>query len=140
MITVGKMMSITMRAALFGSALSALLFALPSADGVAAPKGDDDPGKLLYNNSCRTCHSVGAGDNRLGPNLANIVGREAGAAEGYTYSSALKSAEFEWTPEKLDAFIANPDAVVPGHNMKPYTGIADAGQRKELIDYLKNPG
>lgn len=109
-----------------------------------AAEGSDNPGdhagKLLYNNSCRTCHSTSADDNRLGPNLADIVGRPAGAAQGYAYSSAMKSADFEWTVAKLDDFIANPDAVVPGHNMKPFTGIVDAGRRDSLIDYLKNPG
>ncbi len=104
----------------------------------AAPGAADSAasGKLLFNNSCRTCHSTDSGDNRLGPHLAGIVGRRAGSAEGYRYSSALKSADFAWTPETLDAFLADPDAVVPGNNMKPFTGIADAGERRTLIAYL----
>jgi cytochrome c len=104
----------------------------------AAPGAADSAasGKLLFNNSCRTCHSIDSGDNRLGPHLAGIVGRRAGSAEGYRYSSALKSAEFSWTPEKLDAFLADPDAVVPGNNMKPFTGIPDADERRTLIAYL----
>jgi cytochrome c2 len=30
---------------------------------------DADAGQLLFNNACRTCHSMKEGDNRLGPNL-----------------------------------------------------------------------
>lgn len=97
-------------------------------------------GKLLYNNNCRTCHSRDAGDNRLGPHLADIVGRQAGAADGYAYSSALDAADFKWTKEKLDAFIADPNSVVPGNNMKPYGGMPNADERAILIDYLAKPG
>ena len=40
----------------------------------------DDAGQVLFNNSCRTCHTLDAGDNRLGPTLHGIVGRKAGAS------------------------------------------------------------
>ncbi|MBU1211655.1 MAG: c-type cytochrome [Alphaproteobacteria bacterium] len=95
-------------------------------------------GQLAYNNNCRTCHSLDEGDNRLGPNLHQIVGRKAAAASGYGYSSAFKSADFEWTTEKLDQFIADPNAVVPGNNMKPYSGIADAKVRSAIVEHLKS--
>ncbi|KUO61455.1 MAG: hypothetical protein APF80_00595 [Alphaproteobacteria bacterium BRH_c36] len=94
-------------------------------------------GQLAYNNNCRTCHSVDEGDNRLGPNLHQIIGRKAAAADGYGYSSAFNSADFEWTPENLDQFIADPDAVVPGNNMKPYSGIVEAEVRSAIIEHLK---
>ncbi|MGL3211780.1 c-type cytochrome [Bradyrhizobium sp. BR 1433] len=35
-------------------------------------------GEQAFNNSCRTCHTVKDGDNRVGPNLHNVVGRKAG--------------------------------------------------------------
>ena len=101
------------------------------------PASGEEDGKLMFNNACRTCHSTDAGDNRLGPNLHAIVGRKAAAAEGYAYSSALSRSHFTWTAEKIDAFIANPNAVVPGNNMKPYAGIQDAEQRRKIIDHLR---
>src|SRR5216684_5658475 len=63
----------------------------------------------VFNNACRTCHTVKEGDNRQGPNLYKIVGRKAGSLPGYGYSSAMKEADFAWDADKLDRFIANPD-------------------------------
>src|SRR5262245_19029719 len=46
----------------------------------AARKGaDTESGQLTFNNACRTCHTTKEGDNRLGPNLHNIIGRKAGS-------------------------------------------------------------
>jgi cytochrome c len=95
-------------------------------------------GEQLFNNSCRTCHSWKEGDNRLGPNLHGIVGRKAGAASGFSYSPSMKSANITWDEGTLDKFIANPDSVIPGNNMKPFTGIADAGTRQKIIEFLKS--
>ena len=102
----------------------------------AGPATAEEDGRIVYNNHCRTCHSTKEGDDRLGPNLHAIVGREAGATE-FGYSDALAKADFEWTREKLDAFIENPDAVVTGHGMKPYPGIADAKIRETILDFLE---
>jgi cytochrome c len=108
-----------------------------AADEKAAPKG----GQVAFNNHCRTCHSVQADDNRLGPNLHAIVGRKAGAEKGYAaYSQAMKSADLTWDAATLDKFIADPEAVVRNNNMKPYKGIPDAGLRKEIVAYLKSIG
>jgi cytochrome c len=40
---------------------------------------------------------------------------------------------------KLDSFIAKPDDVVPGNNMKPYGGLASAEDRTKLIAFLQCP-
>jgi len=40
---------------------------------------------------------------------------------------------------KLDSFIAKPDDVVPGNNMKPYGGLASAEDRTKLIAFLQYP-
>lgn len=104
----------------------------------AAETGTPVDGQLAFNNNCRTCHSLNEGDNRLGPNLHQIVGRKAAADPEYGYSSALKSSDFAWTPETLDTFIADPNAVVPGNNMKPFSGIAEDEVRAAIIAHLKN--
>ena len=93
--------------------------------------------QMAYNNACRTCHSFKEGDNRLGPSLHGIVGRKSGTLEGFAFSSAMKSAGIVWDEQTLDKFIANPDQVVSGNGMKPYTGMSDAKQRGEIIAYLK---
>ena len=79
---------------------------------------------------------VREGDNRLGPNLHKIVGRKAGSLPGYAFSSAMKETDFVWDEEKLDRFIANPDEVVGGNNMKPYGGLASSEDRKKIITFL----
>ena len=73
------------------------------------------------------------GNNRLGPNLHNILGRKAGSLLRYNYSSAMKDADFVWDEEKLERFIAHPDEVVPGNNMKPYGGLASAEDRAKVV-------
>ena len=40
-----------------------------------------EDGQLAFNNVCRTCHTLGEGDNRLGPSLHKIIGRKAGSLQ-----------------------------------------------------------
>ena len=96
-----------------------------------------DEARIAFNNHCRTCHSLAAGDHRLGPSLHGIFGRQAGGADGYAYSSALESAGFVWTEEKMDAFLAEPDTVLPGNNMNPYQGLTDPDLRAKLIEAMR---
>jgi cytochrome c len=69
--------------------------------------------------------------------LAGIVGRHAGTVEGFTrYSPALERAEVTWTEDALDAWLADPQAVIPGNSMT-FPGIRDQQARADLIAYLK---
>ena len=95
-------------------------------------------GQLIFNNACRTCHTIREGDNRLGPNLYKIIGRKAGSVQDYGYSSAMKSAGFVWDEAKLNRFIAKPDEIVPGNNMKPYSGLASADDRAKVTSFLQS--
>jgi cytochrome c len=99
-----------------------------------------DDGQLAFNNACRTCHTLRDGDNRLGPNLYGIIGRKAGSLPNFAYSSAMKDAGVVWDQATLDRFIANPEQVVAGHNMKPYGGIASADDRAKIIAFLETRG
>jgi cytochrome c len=100
--------------------------------------GED--GQLVFNNACRTCHTLKEGDNRLGPNLHKIIGRKAGSLPDYGYSSSMKNAGLVWDKNNLDRFIANPDQVVSGHTMRPYGGVASAEDRAKIIAYLEASG
>jgi cytochrome c len=100
----------------------------------------DEASPTAFNNTCRTCHSWKEGDNRLGPSLHGIIGRKAGTAPGFGYSSAVKSSGITWDEASLDKFITNPDAFIPNNNMKPFSGVSDEATRKKIIDFLKtNP-
>ncbi len=104
---------------------------------ISAPAlAQDESGKVEFNNHCRTCHSMDEGDNRMGPTLHDLDGSRAGASEGYNYSDAMASSDVVWDAETLDAFIADPDAVVPGNAMKPYSGLADEEVRARIVSYL----
>src|SRR5262245_55002369 len=117
---------------------------IPDAFGVlgcapgASEGANTESGQQTFNNACRTCHTTKEGDNRLGPNLHNVIGRKAGSLPSYGYSSAMKGADFVWDKEKLDRFIAKPDEVVPGNNMKPYGGLTSAEDRAKVIVFLES--
>lgn len=100
-----------------------------------APAAED--GRVAFNNFCRTCHSLKAGDNRLGPSLHGVAGSKAGHAPGYAYSQSLRQSGVTWDEATLERWIENPDAVIAGNNMKPYNGITDAAVRKRIVDFLK---
>ena len=115
--------------------LTALLALLSGA--ALAQEGGASDNQLAFNNHCRTCHVTKEGDHRLGPSLHNIMGREAGSVSGFGYSSAMQKADLVWDEANLDRYIENPDAVVPGNNMKPYSGISDPAERAKIIAHLK---
>jgi cytochrome c len=123
-------------------------FALPLAALVALSAdvlgqktvGQTDDGQLAFNNTCRSCHTLREGDNRLGPNLHRIIGRKAGSLPNFGYSSAMKDADLVWDKATLDHFIANPDQVVSGNKMKPYGGLASAEERAKIIAFLEVNG
>jgi cytochrome c len=66
-----------------------------------------------------------------------VIGRKAGSLAGYAYSDAMKNSSVSWDEATLDRFIENPEAVVSGNNMKPFSGIASADDRTAIIAYLK---
>jgi cytochrome c len=117
--------------------LFVLFLCAPTSAQETVGKATGDDGQILFNNACRTCHTLRDGDNRLGPNLHKIMGRKAGSLAGYGYSSALKGAGITWDKATLDSFIANPDQVVSGHSMRPYGGIASADERAKIIAFLE---
>lgn len=90
--------------------------------------------------ACAACHSLEPGRHLTGPSLADFFGRKAGTIEGFTrYSPALKDANVVWDEETLEAWLANPQALVPG-NLMSFPGIQDKKVRADLIAYLKTVG
>jgi cytochrome c len=89
---------------------------------------------------CYACHSVVAGENKLpGPNLRDILGRRAGTLPGFAFSPAMIAAGasgLTWTRAALDAYLANPQAVVPGTEMGMPGGLPSPVDRQDVIDYL----
>ena len=89
---------------------------------------------------CFSCHSVNPDETDLpGPNLHGIIGRPAAAIGGFRYSPAMRAAGdhgLVWTPELLDRYLQDPQAVVPETTMN-LIGLRDAAERQRVIDYLR---
>lgn len=115
-------------------ALMVLALAFAATEAAAA---SPEPGKRLFV-QCGGCHAVERGQtNPIGPNLAGVVGRKAAADKAFAYSPALRGAKIIWSPKTLDAFLADPQKVVP-HTSMAYFGLKKPADRQAVIAYLKS--
>ena len=126
----------TRRPILLAAALG-LAFLCQSTAGAQAPSaGDPAKGEAVFSANCATCHTADkTSADATSLSLFGMVGRKAGANADFSYSPAMQASGVTWTPDKLDAYIANPSAVVPG-NIMYFPGLPDASQRADLIAYL----
>jgi cytochrome c len=86
---------------------------------------------------CRACHSVTKEqEGKIGPALAGVVGRKAGAVPGFTYSKALASSGLTWDEATLDKWLAQPSTLVPGTAMV-FVGLPKPEDRQAIVAYLK---
>jgi nitrite reductase (NO-forming) len=113
----------------------------PTAGGApTAPSagGDAAAGRLVFR-KCQVCHSIEPGKALLGPSLAGIIGRNAGAEANYNYSPAMKQANIVWDAKTLDAYLADPQKVVPGNKM-PFPGLKTEQDRADIIAFFVGAG
>jgi cytochrome c2 len=104
-----------------------LVFLEPAASGAAE--------ELVF--QCTGCHTLSSWERAsIGPNLWRIVGRPVARDEDFAYSEAMAGYGGRWDRERLDRFLADPAAAVPGNTMQ-FDGIEDALQREKLIGYLE---
>ncbi len=86
---------------------------------------------------CKICHMFNKGGAALiGPNLYGVVGRKIASVEGFAYTPGLKAHEGEWTYEKLDPWLTNPQAFAPG-TMMAFPGFPDVKKRADVIAFLR---
>jgi nitrite reductase (NO-forming) len=108
------------------------------ADAAGSPgDADADAGRQVFK-KCQACHSLEPGKTILGPSLAGIVGRKAATDPNFSYSPALTQAPLTWDPATLDAYLTDPQAVVPGNRM-PFPGLKTGRDRKDVIAFLAAP-
>lgn len=88
---------------------------------------------------CAACHSTTAGENKVGPYLAGVVGRPADTADGFAYSGAFEGVVDVWTPEHLNQFLTKPSAFAPGTTMG-FAGLGKESDRANVIAYLMTLG
>ncbi len=103
--------------------------------GLASPAMADS-GADLFASQCGVCHTLSAKAPMLqGPSLGDVYGRKVGAVAGFAYSPDYTKANFVWDTPHLDAYLANPAAVL-GDSYMMYQQ-PDAGVRAQIIAYLK---
>ncbi len=115
--------------AVLGTTIASAQMALPS------PKPAD--GATLFKQQCGVCHTLSSTEPmRQGPPLSKIVGRRAGSIEGFRYSAGFAKADFTWDEAKLDAWLTNPQELIPGAVMAYRQAKPDI--RAAIINYLKD--
>ena len=111
---------------------AALLFGAAAGSAKAQAAGEK-----LFKQQCAACHAVAKdAPMGMGPNLAGIVGKDAGIMEGYRYSAEFKKGldGQKWTPELLESWLTDPQTLAPGTYMMYKQN--DAAIRKSIIEYL----
>lgn len=105
---------------------------------IVLPTAKPPDGAALFKQQCATCHTTDLSEPvRQGPPLFKIIGRPAGKADGFHYSAGLANADFVWDDARLDAWLTNPQAIIPGAVMayrqaRPETRAAIIAYLKEL--------
>jgi len=105
---------------------------------IALPAAKPPDGATLFKQQCATCHTINPSEpNRQGPPLFKIVGRRAGKVDGFHYSPGLANADFVWDEATLNAWLTNPQAMIPDAFMayrqsRPETRAAIIAYLKEL--------
>ncbi|WP_157054198.1 cytochrome c family protein [Ruegeria sp. 6PALISEP08] len=102
----------------------------------AAVQGDAKAGKKVFR-KCSACHKLDQGRNGVGPSLHAIIGKSAGQAEGFRFSSALQDIDVVWTQENLAAFLADPKGFLPGNRMQ-FPGLKKEDDIVNLLAYLQD--
>jgi cytochrome c len=98
-------------------------------------EGDPKRGGQIYR-ACTACHSLQKDTHLTGPSLADLWGKKAGSIGSFKrYSSPLKASEIVWDENTLNAWLADPGALVPD-NFMTFRGINDDKARVDLIAFL----
>jgi cytochrome c len=93
----------------------------------------EESGKSLFERRCGGCHA--ADRDMEGPRLRGVYGRAAASSKSFAYSDALRRSGIVWSAEKLEGWLASPEALVPGTEMEFH--LESASERQAIIQYLK---
>jgi cytochrome c2 len=118
-----------MKKCFFAAMVGNFLLAVP------AVAGDSAEGEKVFR-KCKACHYVDKEKNKTGPHLVNIIGRAAGAVEGYKYSKAMAGSGLVWDEETMAGFLARPKKYLKGTKMA-FVGLRKESDIADVIAYLK---
>lgn len=100
----------------------------------AALAGDVKAGKKVFK-KCKACHKMKAGKNGVGPHLVGVIGREAGAVEGFKYSKAMAGSGLVWDAETLTGFLTKPKKYLKGTKMT-FNGLKKPADIENVRAYI----
>jgi cytochrome c2 len=92
-------------------------------------------GESEFNDQCASCHTLSGVSTTSGPSLKGVVWRKIASVRDFAYSPGLKAQVGAWSPDRMDRYLANSQAVAPGTSM--FWDISDPATRKAIIGYLK---
>lgn len=117
------------------AAIGMLMTGLTAGNGLAQD-GDPAAGEKVFR-QCQACHVIDAEQNRVGPNLVGIIGRPAGAVEGFKYSDAMANSGIVWDETTIAEYLANPRSYVEGNRMA-FAGLRNEQQIADVIAYIQS--
>ncbi|MEM9782002.1 MAG: c-type cytochrome [Pseudomonadota bacterium] len=105
----------------------------PAVESIFASVSAADGAKVFR--QCAACHVADKEQNRVGPYLLGVVGRDVASIDGYRYSSALTGHGGVWSPDRLAEYLENPMGVVKGTKMS-FRGLRNEEDRLAVIKWL----
>jgi cytochrome c len=119
------------------TAMAALVSTVLILTAGAALAQSAESGERVFNQQCKSCHTVEkGGTSPVGPNLNGVIGRKAGTLAGFGYSDAMKNSGIVWDEATLADYLKDPKAKVPGGRMA-FVGLKRPPQVADVIVYLK---
>lgn len=116
---------------------AAILLAVATAGRAAAQEPDTARGERLFNQQCRSCHSLQQGSSTMaGPSLYGLFGSRAGTVRGYEFSEAMVHSGIVWDERSVADYLRDPKAKVPGTKMA-FGGMRQKAQIADIVAYLK---
>lgn len=103
----------------------------------ASADGDAGRGEAVFQTRCAVCHALAPEYHKEGPSLHGVYGRAAGRAPFFPRYRGLKGADFVWTEDALDRFLADPRAFLGGRDTKMTLKLEDARARADVIAFLR---
>jgi cytochrome c len=110
-----------------------MLIALITFPRVSRADANADRGKQLFEKRCTGCHSLD--QDKEGPRLRGVYGRQAGTVPRFNYSAALQSSHLTWDDASLDKWLTDTESLVAGNDMAFH--VAKQDERADIIRFLK---
>jgi len=108
--------------------------------------GDAKKGAALFKAKCATCHScVQNGPVIQGPNLYQIMGKQAAKSKGFKFTKNFAAAAkdtgegepLKWDNESMSRWLESPKQMVKGTSMA-FPGFKKPADRADVVAYLNS--